>query len=212
MNLKAHLTTWLAPTVRIPVVSALSLVATLALFLLMRQLVISDFRSTAELPELIPFDFVRLPKAEPQPQPRKTPQRPDTRKRPPSPKQPLTTTVSSPDLQFNTDVPYDLNLQDILGLGDWSGQREPTPILRVSPVYPPRASRRGLEGWVEISFTITSEGTTADVQVIKGDPPGIFDRAAVQAIRKWKYKPQRQDGQVSARSDVHVIIKFELDQ
>ena len=85
------------------------------------------------------------------------------------------------------------------------------PTVRIPPVYPPRALRMGIEGIVTVEFTIATDGSVKDPQIIKADPPDIFDRAVLQAIQKWKFTPDIIDGkpvEKRARQDV----RFELQQ
>jgi protein TonB len=84
------------------------------------------------------------------------------------------------------------------------------PIVRVNPQYPLRASERGIEGWVEVIFTISKLGTVKDPRVLNSHPSSIFDRAALKAIRKWKYNPKIEDGEPVERPGVKVRLKFEL--
>ena len=76
------------------------------------------------------------------------------------------------------------------GLSD----RDPLPLVRVEPQYPPQAARRGLEGWVHVRFTITTAGSIKDAKVVKSSH-SVFERAALAAVDKWKYQPQMKDGQ-----------------
>lgn len=85
----------------------------------------------------------------------------------------------------------DLNVK---GLGGFSGDGEYLPIVKVQPVYPRRALQRGIEGYVIVEFTVTKSGQVRDPVVVESDPPKIFDRAAVNAALKFKYKPRVVDG------------------
>jgi protein TonB len=92
------------------------------------------------------------------------------------------------------------------GLSD----RDPLPLVRVEPQYPPQAARRGLEGWVHVRFTITTAGTVEGAEVVKSSH-GMFERAALEAVGKWKYQPQTKDGKpVEAQSET--VLRFEMDQ
>ncbi len=62
-------------------------------------------------------------------------------------------------------------------------------------MYPRRALSRGIEGYVIVKFTVTRQGTTRDHVIVESKPKGIFDRAALQAATKFKYKPRVVDGQ-----------------
>ena len=98
------------------------------------------------------------------------------------------------------------------GALEFAGVSEIAPLVRVSPIYPARAERRGIEGWVKVSFTIAEDGTVADAQVVDAEPAGVFDRAALSAISKWRYQPQVLDGQTIRRSGVTVTVEFQLQK
>src|SRR5690606_36795770 len=71
-----------------------------------------------------------------------------------------------------------------------AGASAPMPLVRVPPEYPPRALSRGLEGWVQLQFTITTIGTVKDAIVVDASPKGVFDDAALKAIARWRYNPR----------------------
>lgn len=90
------------------------------------------------------------------------------------------------------------------GLSD----RDPLPLVRVEPQYPPQAARRGLEGWVHVRFTITTAGSIRNAVVVKSSH-SVFEKAALQAVAKWKYQPQTKDGKaVEATADT--VLRFEM--
>ena len=84
------------------------------------------------------------------------------------------------------------------------------PIVRVNPVYPQRAAQRGIEGWVELRFTISKTGSVKDVVVVKARPRGIFDQAAINAVRKYKYNPKVVNGEAVERPGIDLRLEFEL--
>lgn len=85
------------------------------------------------------------------------------------------------------------------------------PIVRVSPIYPRRALTRGIEGYVLVEFVVTETGTVRDPVVLFADPPGFFERAAVTAVLKFKYKPKVAGGEPVAVSGVRSRIVFEME-
>jgi protein TonB len=85
------------------------------------------------------------------------------------------------------------------------------PLFRPNPTYPPQAKIRGLEGWVTVEFTITAAGTVRSPSVI-GSSHRIFERAALRAIRKWRYSPKTEDGRAVERHGIRVRLSFELDK
>jgi TonB family protein len=60
----------------------------------------------------------------------------------------------------------------------------------VKPVYPPRALDRGLEGWVDVEFTVQPDGTTSNVTVAAASNETYFRREAVAAVEQWKFEPR----------------------
>ncbi len=72
--------------------------------------------------------------------------------------------------------------------------RELTPLVRFPPEYPMIAVRNNIEGYVLLRFVVTETGAVADPEVLRAEPPGVFDRAAMRAVLRWKYQPQIVDG------------------
>jgi protein TonB len=92
------------------------------------------------------------------------------------------------------DVPdFDINVGLDMG-GDIAIARELTPLVRVPPDYPVRALMEGVEGYVILRFTVTETGSVEDPEVLRADPPNMFERAARRAVLRWKYQPQIRDG------------------
>ena len=99
-----------------------------------------------------------------------------------------------------------------LHLGAAPNDRDIVPVVRVRPMYPQRAAQRRIEGWVEVEFKISKTGSVKDAKVLQSQPAGTFDRAALRAIRKWKYKPQIENGVAVEAHGVTVRLKFELGE
>ncbi len=98
-----------------------------------------------------------------------------------------------------------------LDLGAVASDQDIVPIVRVDPQYPIRAADRGIEGWVEVEFTISAAGTVKNPVVVASHPSSVFNRAAIRAIRKWKYSPKIEDGVAVERMGVNVRINFTLE-
>ena len=90
--------------------------------------------------------------------------------------------------------------------------RDVIPLVRINPDYPPRALSRGLEGWVQVQFTITATGTVKDPVVVDAMPRNIFDDAALKAIARWRYNPKVESGVAVERVGVQTRIVFQLEQ
>lgn len=55
------------------------------------------------------------------------------------------------------------------------------------PAYPESARAAGIEGHVIVGYDVTVDGTVENVRVIESDPPGVFDDAALAAVRAWRF-------------------------
>ena len=83
------------------------------------------------------------------------------------------------------------------------------PVLRVNPDYPERALRQGSEGWVELSFVVSEAGDVLEPMIEQSSGGEDFERAALQAVQQWKYKPAIQDG-VAVERALKTIIRFQV--
>jgi protein TonB len=79
-------------------------------------------------------------------------------------------------------------------------------IEDVAVVYPPRARSRGIEGWVDVAFTVDATGRVTGARVLSAQPAGTFDEAALVAVRRWRYAPP------PAPQDANVRLRFRLDR
>jgi TonB family protein len=94
-------------------------------------------------------------------------------------------------------------------------------IEKADPVYPTKALRRKLTGWVLMEFTISRDGRVQDPVVIdtcaspfeelcNGHADPIFDAAALQALQQFRYKPRISRGQAVAVEGVRYVVSFRL--
>lgn len=67
--------------------------------------------------------------------------------------------------------------------------RAPEVVFRPALRYPPIAERRRLEGSVEIEFTIGIDGSVSQLEVLRSQPEGVFDREALAAMERWRFAP-----------------------
>lgn len=198
--------------VRPLVAGCLGVLTAFVLFWVMQALI----SVTGELKEggaRLSVDFVRLRKDKaPQMKKREPPKREKPEQQPPPPEMNLAKNMNPSEAvgEIIPMVDTGVELEKATNLGAGGNDRDVQPLVRVDPEYPPRAKQRGIEGWVEIKFTISPVGTVQDAQVIGARPPFIFDRAALQAVRKWKYNPKIEDGVPVARPGILVRLRFEL--
>ncbi|HAJ76996.1 MAG TPA: hypothetical protein DCM64_11135 [Gammaproteobacteria bacterium] len=86
------------------------------------------------------------------------------------------------------------------------------PLIRTTANYPQRALARGIEGFVELSFTVNELGNVIDPIILRADPEGYFERSALQAITRWKYSAAVEDGDPVPTYDVRQRIVFQIEQ
>jgi TonB family protein len=78
-----------------------------------------------------------------------------------------------------------------------------------NPEYPPSAFNQHISGSVVLTYTVDTSGVTRDVHVIEATPPGVFDNAAVSAVRRWRYAPMIVNG-AAIEVPVKTQVRFEL--
>jgi TonB family protein len=65
--------------------------------------------------------------------------------------------------------------------------------------------------WVELSFDINEIGEVVNIKVVKSTHEGILDKAAIGALKKWKYKPKVVDGIAVLQKDLKVRLQFDIE-
>lgn len=82
-------------------------------------------------------------------------------------------------------------------------------VRMVSPVYPDAARKRGIEGWVELAFTVQTNGTVDSVEVRNASPAEVFDDAAMRAVRQWRFEPVVRNGE---RVEQRAMVRLKFSQ
>ncbi|THB74700.1 MAG: energy transducer TonB [Desulfobacteraceae bacterium] len=119
----------------------------------------------------------------------------------------LSTDLVMPDLfHFDMAAP---TLKDIYFAAELDSPL--IPLVKIPPVYPRRASRRGIEGWVTVTFKVTRKGLVEDVRVIETDPEDIFNTAVINCVSKWKFKPGTVEG-VAVAAIAQTTVRFNLEK
>ena len=85
----------------------------------------------------------------------------------------------------------------------------PVPLSSPSPRYPQRALRRNETGTVRLAVDVGPDGVPSDVRVESSSQSRDLDKAAVDAVRKWRFKPAMRNGQAVAETIV-VPVEFKL--
>jgi periplasmic protein TonB len=84
----------------------------------------------------------------------------------------------------------------------------PIEVQRIPPDYPALARAAGIQGVVVVMAVIRRDGTVGDVKVVRGLGMGLSE-AAVEAVKKWRYEPARQNG-VPVDVYMTVAVQFRL--
>ncbi|WP_269618694.1 energy transducer TonB [Zhongshania sp. BJYM1] len=192
---------------RIPCLLLGALTVTLLILMLMEQLIHTDLIAPPESgnhkistvvmdpprpPEVLPPPFVRPEPVEPPPE-----------------MPPMTQSIAN-----NANLKIDLTpprMSDKINI-DHSGPTDSTaiPIVRIAPDYPNRMAVRGVEGYVDLMFDIAPTGSPTNIRVTESEPEGAFDKAAMRALARWKYRPKQIDGYPVTQFNQQTRIRFDL--
>lgn len=83
-------------------------------------------------------------------------------------------------------------------------------MVRVAPVYPIRASVRGLEGFVIVQFDVMADGRVTNVVVVESTH-GVFESPAIKAAERFKFKPRVVDGVALVTEGIQNLFRFNLE-
>jgi TonB family protein len=88
-----------------------------------------------------------------------------------------------------------------------AGEKSLERIEYVPPKFPAAMRNRATSGWVELEFTVLTDGSTSDIVVTNSSPRRTFDASAVTAVSQWRYKPVKRDGK-AVEQRIAVRIRF----
>lgn len=189
--------------------SVFALAVTGLLLLGMTQLIATDYRAPPvdDTPKVAP---IHLPKLEPTKQRSEPPAKPQDLPPPLQPTQ-VEHKVEPGEIPAAISPPK----VDDSHLGPAIVSSDPLPIYKPAPRYPRRALSRGIEGYVVVEFTITSNGSVRNASVVggydgNGQPTTVFNREALRAVERFKYRPPVSDGQPVEKHGVRNRIVFNL--
>jgi len=98
-----------------------------------------------------------------------------------------------------------------VGQGGIAVDRMPVPVRTVKPRYPMSARRMGQSGQVLLRIHVDQDGTVREVTVVQADPPGVFENAAMDAVRKWRFSPALSRG-AAVSMWMTLPVRFALDE
>ena len=199
---------------RVPIALCLALLITLVLLYGMQRLIETGKQALTDPVSVYMPDFVRVQRDESIEQKQLKPDKP-----PPPAAQPENTVAPQPadldaggmrvSLSSNVDARIDVSIAGAAGFELQDGDY--LPLVKVQPIYPRRAAARGMSGWVLVEFTVTVTGAVRDVRVIESTD-AVFERAAIQAALRFKYRPRVVDGTPMEVTRVQHYIRFEIEE
>lgn len=198
-----------APLWQIMASLILAAITTLALVLLMHRLVFHEFIAPED-EALPPIPDITLDK------PHTVDERPKEVAKPKPVDEPPTVAPIQPNTETTTDfglptVAVDAGVIDI-NLNA-SVSRFPVASVSASPRYPTRALNKEIEGWVDVRYDISRYGITENIQVLAAKPEGYFEKAAKNAIARWRYQPFVNDsGNPSPFFGITQRIVFQMEK
>jgi TonB family protein len=88
-----------------------------------------------------------------------------------------------------------------------------TSLKRVSGsdiAYPPTAERLGVSGWIDVEFTVATDGSVRDIDIIAAQPRGYFESGVQSGLKRWRYSPILRNGvPVEQRARLRLRFGFE---
>lgn len=210
---------------RLPVAMLLSVLMTVMLFYLMQYLIDSGEKALSEGQPGQIVDFTRVREEQEVVTKKRRPEPPPLPDEQPKVAKPNLRAESDPDAWSNEFMAPVANVA-VNSSVNFRSDGEYLPILKVQPIYPLRALQRGLVGWVIVEFTVDEIGRVKNPLVIDNcvqiwtpsfehctdRPRRTFDKSALTAASRFKYKPRVIDGQAIATVGVRNMITYELDE
>ncbi len=196
------------------------------LFLLLPVLIHPPPKSTGIIDHITRIQVIRLKKEDTpvhkkkRPPPKPPPQKP--KKKPAQQLRP-TARLTLP-FKLNTRLPsvstdFQLPLADTIAFGDsirnglvdmGKLDRPLTPAVRIPPVYPIRARRKGIEGWVRVGFEVDKGGKVRNLRILAAKPENIFEKSVLRCVARWQFKPGTVEG-VPVRARMETTIRFKME-
>lgn len=198
----------------------LSVVVTFFLFVFMSYLIQSNTRNLSqEKSPVLEFSIVE-PDEKDRVKDRRPPKKPQPPKQPPPPQAAEVKDKSKPTRNMvNLDLPkMDLGIDGSgmylgnVGTDDGMGDGDAIPTLMFRPAYPRQALMDGTSGFVRLRFTVQSDGTPRDAVIVESNPRRLFNKSALRAIYKWKFRPRKVDGVNVEQSNMFFTMEFKLEE
>jgi len=109
----------------------------------------------------------------------------------------ITAGYQPPKFKGGNDLPIDNQLVIAIGF---------------PPEYPNRLLERGIEGYAIVGFSVSAAGSVVDPYIVESEPKGVFDRASLKAISKFKYKARKVNGRPVSTDGQRYMFTFKIDE
>ena len=96
---------------------------------------------------------------------------------------------------------------NLLVAGNSEKSETATPIVVVQSKYPIAAVESKIEGLVKFKFDLKDDGTPINLTIVNSEPAGVFDQVALEAIEKWRFKPD-----VLAKTGLFYTLEYKLSE
>lgn len=107
---------------------------------------------------------------------------------------------------FSMDAPI---LKDHYTMGELDSPL--TPLVKIPPIYPMLATRRGIEGYVTVSFLVNKKGLVQQIRILDSRPEHIFDKSVTTCVSQWKFRPGTLEG-IPVATLAQTTIRFKLEK
>lgn len=210
---------------RLMLILLLAIGLNLGLFLIMDSMVSTGSMRTVELMDVEPVEFVRtVVDEETRSRDRRTPPPPKPREiaRPQAQVTDIAQRATALDVSSSYEISSLLGegggaaiAQNVLAssVGDFDVlmANDLVPISMLPPQFPPAARARGIEGWVDVIFVVSTRGDVEEAWVVESEPPEMFDQAAIDAAMRWRFRPVTENGEAVPAERI-IRINFSLER
>jgi len=100
------------------------------------------------------------------------------------------------------------DLTDVFSINDLDSPL--VMLVRIPPMYPMSAKRRGVEGWVRVRFVVNEDGSVGSVTVEDSEPKSIFNDAVIRSVSGWRFKAGKVGG-LPVKTWAETTVHFKLD-
>jgi len=191
-------------TTRLSVILAVTAVVNLLLFSAMQAMVHQEQVRLTEAEDLQIANFIRMSDLEPPPETRRSaepPSKPRAEEQSRINQLIETSATGLGGATIDTRMNFDFGGAPDGSLGG-SGSVPMTVrsasdlvvLVRVPPTYPRNALARGIEGYVDVLFTVTETGNVTSPSVISASPRGVFEDVTLAAVARWRFQPVVRNG------------------